>query len=102
MPVRTVAVCGGAGADLISHAIRAGADAYVTADVTYHRFFEAYDPTGTCRMALIDAGHYETEAVTETLLATWLGEQFPDVDIVSTELRTSPMRTFCPPHQAVS
>lgn len=92
--VETVAVCGGAGADLIGRALSAGADAYVTADLTYHRFFEVLDNDGRPRMALIDAGHYETEALTEALLAAWLQQRFPTVDWKRTTIRTSPVRTF--------
>ncbi len=92
--VETVAVCGGAGSDLIGRALSAGADAYVTADLTYHRFFEVLDNDGRPRMALIDAGHYETEALTEALLATWLQQRFPTVDWKRTTVRTSPVRTF--------
>jgi dinuclear metal center YbgI/SA1388 family protein len=55
--IRTVAVCGGAGAELLGDAVRAGADVFVTADVTYHAF---HDAAG--RIALVDAGHFETEA----------------------------------------
>lgn len=96
MPVRTVAVCGGAGAALIGRALAAGADAYVTADVTYHRFFEAFAPDGTPQMALVDAGHYETEALTERLLVDRLAGHFPEVAFHRTRERTSPMRTFVP------
>jgi dinuclear metal center YbgI/SA1388 family protein len=94
MPVKTVAVCGGAGASLIGRAAEAGADAFVTADVTYHRFFEPLDTGGRPRMALVDAGHYETEALTEGLLVDWLGRRFPDLAVQKTRHRTSPMRTF--------
>lgn len=94
--VSRVAVCGGAGADLIGRALAAGADAYVTADVTYHRFFEVADAEGRPRMALVDAGHYETEAVTESLLQAWLRERFPAVAWHRTQSRTSPMQTFVP------
>ena len=92
--VRRVAVCGGSGMSFLPAAIRAGADAYVTADVTYHRFFEALDTEGRPRIALVDAGHYETEAVTERLLADHLGDAFPDIEAVVTRHRTSPMQTF--------
>jgi dinuclear metal center YbgI/SA1388 family protein len=92
--VAQVAVCGGAGSDLVQQALQAGADAYVTADVTYHTFFDVLAPDGTPRMALIDAGHYETEAVTERLLVDRLGARFPEVDWRRTQQRTSPVRTF--------
>lgn len=92
--VERVAVCGGAGSDFIGMARRAGADAYVTADVKYHEFFEVLDGEGTPEMALIDPGHYESEAVTEPLLRDWFEERFPEVSWHRTETTTSPMRTF--------
>ena len=95
MTVQRVAVCGGSGLSFLPAALRAGADAYVTADVTYHRFFEALDTGGQPRLALVDAGHYETEAVTERLIADRLADAFPALDVAVTRHRTSPMRTFC-------
>ncbi len=92
--VSTVAVCGGAGSSLVSTAMAAGADAFVTADITYHTFFQPLAPDGTPRMALIDAGHYETEWITERLLVGWLAERFPDLTVRATKHRTSPMQTF--------
>ncbi len=64
--VHTVAVCGGSGSDMISSAIQQRADAFVTADIRYHSFDEPDN-----RMALIDAGHFETEApAIQTIVAT--------------------------------
>ncbi len=54
--IKRVAVCGGSGSSLLDTAMHAGADAFVTADVSYHTFQEAEG-----RIALMDAGHYETE-----------------------------------------
>jgi len=54
--IKKVAVCGGAGSDLIQDAINAAADAFITADIKYHSF---HDAAG--KIFLIDAGHYETE-----------------------------------------
>lgn len=96
-PVERVAVCGGAGSDFIGTARSAGADAYVTADVTYHQFFEVLGSDGTPEMALIDPGHYETEALTEALLRNWLRDHFPAVEWLRTDTRTSPMATYAPP-----
>jgi len=92
--VETVAVCGGAGSSLVPQALAAGADALVTADVTYHTYFQPLAPDGSPRLALIDAGHYETERITERLLTDWLAERFPVLTIRPTEHRTSPMQTF--------
>jgi dinuclear metal center YbgI/SA1388 family protein len=94
--VERIAVCGGAGSDFIGTARGAGVDAYVTADVKYHEFFGALDQDGTPGMALIDPGHYETEALTEALLRDWLADRFPAVDVRRTETRTSPIDTFIP------
>lgn len=93
--IKTVAVCGGSGMSFMKDALRSGADAFVTADITYHRFFEALDTDGEPTMALIDAGHYETEAITEQLIVDHLATVFPDVAIHRTKTRTSPIRSFC-------
>ncbi|MBK7632572.1 MAG: Nif3-like dinuclear metal center hexameric protein [Ignavibacteriales bacterium] len=54
--IKTVAVCGGSGSDLLDATVKNGADAFVTADVKYHTFQDAEN-----KILLIDAGHYETE-----------------------------------------
>lgn len=92
--VERAAVCGGAGSDLIGQALASRADAYLTADLKYHQFFEVLDTSGHAQMALIDAGHYETEAMTERLLLEELAAHFPRVDWRRTEHRTSPISTY--------
>ncbi len=54
--IKKVAVCGGAGSNLIRDAVSCGADAFVTADIKYHTFHDFNK-----EILLIDAGHYETE-----------------------------------------
>jgi dinuclear metal center YbgI/SA1388 family protein len=54
--VHRVALCGGSGSELLGDAIASGAEAFVTADVRYHSYHDAEE-----RIALVDAGHYETE-----------------------------------------
>jgi dinuclear metal center YbgI/SA1388 family protein len=56
--IERVAACGGAGDSLIGAALRAGADLYVTGDLRHHVTLDAR----TQGLALIDAGHYATEA----------------------------------------
>jgi putative NIF3 family GTP cyclohydrolase 1 type 2 len=86
--IRTVAVCGGAGGDMLGAAIGAGADAFVTADVNYHTFLEA-----TGRILLIDAGHFETEhpvvGHVGKFLRSSLSDDHPDVTIIASAVRTS-------------
>ncbi len=57
-PIRTVAVCGGAGDGLFDQVRAAGADAYLTADLRHHPASEARQHGGP---ALLDAAHWATE-----------------------------------------
>lgn len=88
-PVRKVAVCGGAGSFLIFKALGAGADAYITADLKYHEFFDADG-----RLLLIDVGHYESEQYTIELLQGFLAQNFPTFAVLKTEVKTNPVRYF--------
>ena len=70
-PIRTVAVCGGAGSFLLGEAIRKGADAFVSSDFKYHEFFNAEG-----KILIADIGHYESEQFTKDLLMEVLTENF--------------------------
>ncbi len=58
-PLSTVAVLGGSGGDTIYSAKAVGADALVTGEIRHHQALEA----GVLGLAVIEAGHYETERV---------------------------------------
>lgn len=88
--VKKVAICGGAGSFLISKALASEADAYVTADMKYHEFFDANG-----RMLITDIGHYESEQFTINLLYEVLAEKFPTFAVLKTEVETNPVRYFC-------
>jgi hypothetical protein len=88
-PVKTVAVCGGAGSFLIKKAIQAGADAYITADIKYHEFFDADG-----KLLLADIGHYESEQFTIDLIRDLLHRKFPTFAVLKTSLDTNPVRYF--------
>ena len=88
-PVKKVAVCGGAGSFLISKALAAGADVYITADVKYHEFFDANDS-----LLLADIGHYESEQFTINLLQEVLEQKFPTFAVLKTEVKTNPVAYF--------
>jgi len=66
--ISKVAVCGGAGANLIHHAVFKGADLLLTGDVKYHEAQEAQN----LGLTVIDAGHYATEQVIVPVLAELL------------------------------
>ena len=94
--IATVAVCGGSGSSFLPAAIQAGADAYVTADVKYHQFFDALDSNGNPFIAYLDVGHYESEVFTEDLLLAFLDSQFAATRWSKTTTTTSPVRSFVP------
>jgi dinuclear metal center YbgI/SA1388 family protein len=56
--VKRIAVCGGTGSFLLKNAISSGADAFLTADIKYHEYFDADK-----KILLVDIGHYESEQV---------------------------------------
>jgi dinuclear metal center YbgI/SA1388 family protein len=88
-PVSKVALCGGAGSFLVSKALSRGADAYVTADMKYHEFFDADG-----RMMIADIGHYESEQFTINLLQEKLEQKFPTFAVLKTEVATNPVQYF--------
>ncbi|MBI1782370.1 MAG: Nif3-like dinuclear metal center hexameric protein [Sphingobacteriales bacterium] len=88
-PVQKVAVCGGAGSFLISRALNAGADFYITADVKYHEFFDANG-----RMVIADIGHFESEQYTIDFLAELLVKKFPTFAVLKSEIQTNPVQYF--------
>lgn len=85
-PVRRVAVCGGSGSFLLPDALRAGADAFVTADFKYHEFFDAEG-----RLVIADVGHFESEQFTVELLHDIVRDKFPNFALHLTEVRTNPV-----------
>jgi dinuclear metal center YbgI/SA1388 family protein len=88
-PIRRVALCGGAGSFLISSAISAGADIYITADIKYHEFFDA-----NARIVVADIGHFESEQFTIDLLAEHLEKKFTTFAVLKTAVETNPVKYF--------
>ena len=84
--IERVAVLGGSGSFGIKAAKKKKADAYITADLKYHDFFE-----GNKDFVLIDAGHYETEQNTKKLIHDYLTEKIPNFAILISTLDTNPI-----------
>ncbi|WP_165000320.1 Nif3-like dinuclear metal center hexameric protein [Anaerophilus nitritogenes] len=57
--IKKVGLCTGSGAEFIDHAHKMGCDCYITGDVKYHDAQYA----NALGMAVIDAGHFETENI---------------------------------------
>ncbi|MBI3004546.1 MAG: Nif3-like dinuclear metal center hexameric protein [Ignavibacteriales bacterium] len=91
LQVKKVAVCGGSGSDLLPAAQRAKADVFITADVRYHTFHSVEG-----KLALVDAGHWETEHVILEPLAQRLREAArknkESVNVFVTKLSTNPIQ----------
>lgn len=88
--VRRVAVGGGACAGGIAEVLGAGCDTFVTADVRYNQFRDAYDGG----LNLIDAGHFQTERPVCACLAAKIAEKFPEVQVKLSENHGDPMKFF--------
>ena len=89
-PVKRVAVCGGSGSFLLSAAIKAGADVFVTADMKYHDFFDAEE-----KIVIADIGHYESEQFTKELFYEILIKKFPNFALRLSEVKTNPVLYLC-------
>jgi dinuclear metal center YbgI/SA1388 family protein len=87
--ISKVAVCGGSGSFLISKALSSGAQAFVTADVKYHQFFD-----GEGRLMIADIGHFESEQYTPEILKSYLAEKFPTFATHFSGVRTNPVQYF--------
>jgi putative NIF3 family GTP cyclohydrolase 1 type 2 len=87
--IKRVAVLGGSGSFAIKDSIEQKADAYVTADLKYHDFFEANK-----QIVLIDIGHYESEQFTKNLIHDYLRKKFPNFAIILATTNTNPVNYF--------
>ena len=91
--VKRVAVCGGSGSELLEHAIRSKADVFVTADIKYHPFHSAVG-----RIALVDAGHWETEQVVLPVIAdrlrSWAKSRDKNIVVSITQHSTNPIHSY--------
>ncbi len=87
--IKRVAVCGGSGISLKKSAIRAGAQAFVTADIKYHDYFTERE-----NFLLVDVGHYESEFPIAEALKNELSDAFEEVNVSVTQVVTNPMKIY--------
>jgi len=85
-PVRKVALCAGSGASLLNMAIASGADAFITADIKYHNFFDADN-----KILLVDIGHFESEKFSTEILYDLIIKKFPKFAVRFSEINTNPI-----------
>ena len=87
--IKKVAVLGGSGSFAIGQAKRLGANAFLTADLKYHQFYEAEN-----QLLLADIGHYESERYTKNYIVDFLIKKIPNFAIILSEQNTNPVKYF--------
>jgi len=87
--VKRIAVCGGTGAFLLKKAISSGADAFLTADIKYHEYFDADK-----KILLVDIGHYESEQVIKDIFYELLTKKNLNFAVHFSEIITNPVNYY--------
>lgn len=87
--IRRVAVCGGTCSFLINSAKSVKADAFITADIKYHEFFDIENS-----MLLLDIGHYESEQYTKEIFYELLTKNFSNFAVDLSEVDTNPIKYY--------
>jgi putative NIF3 family GTP cyclohydrolase 1 type 2 len=85
-PIKTVAVCGGAGSFLLGDAIAEGADAFVTGEMHYHEYFGHEQEI---QIAVI--GHYQSEQFTNEIFKEIIERECKGVKAYLTKTNTNPI-----------
>ena len=87
--IKKVAVLGGSGSFAIQNAINQGADAFLTADLKYHQFYESEK-----QLLIADIGHFESERYTKNYIVDFLKEKITNFAIVLSQENTNPVKYF--------
>ena len=87
--ISRVAMCGGSGGSLIAAARKAGAQLYLSGDISYHNFFT---PEG---FMLMDIGHYESEIEIVDILFSLIKKNFPTFAVrITQNINSNPIYYF--------
>ena len=87
--IRTIALCGGSGSFLLQDAIAAGADTFMTGEMSYHEFFGHEQEIQICVI-----GHYQSEQFTTEVLRDVIERECPSVKCYLSEINTNPIGYF--------
>ena len=88
-PIHKVALCGGAGDFLLDDALAQGADAFITGEMHYHRYFGTEQ-----RLQIVVIGHWESEQLTPALMRNILHERLPELPLHLTTINTNPVVVY--------
>ncbi len=83
-----IAFCSGAGGDSIAAFQKCNADVFLTGELKYHEELDAV----RAGLAVITAGHYETEVIFEEELISYLEKEIKGVCFLQAKAETPPMR----------
>lgn len=87
--IKKVAFCGGSGAFLIKNAINSNSDAYISADIKYHEFFDAES-----KILIADTGHFENEQFTPEIFYELIQKKFTTFAPYLSKVNTNPVNYF--------
>ena len=88
--VEHIALCGGAGGDIIYEARERGCDTVVTGEIKHHQWIDGAE----MGLNLIEAGHFATENVVTPVLADMLRCEYPEMDVCLSFLQEGISRGF--------
>lgn len=88
-PIKKVAFCGGSGSFLIKNAINSESDAYISADIKYHEYFDAEN-----EILLVDTGHFENEQFTPEIFYELIQNNFTTFATYLSKVNTNPVNYF--------
>ena len=84
--ITRVAMCGGSGGSLIGAAQAAGAQLYISGDISYHNFFTQDG------FMLMDIGHYESEIEIVDILFSLIRKNFPTFAVrITQNMQSNPI-----------
>ena len=87
--ITRVAMCGGSGGSLIGAAKAAGAQLYISGDISYHNFFTSEG------FMLMDIGHYESEIEIFDILFSLVKKKFPTFAVrITQNMHSNPIYYF--------
>ena len=88
-PISRIAMFGGSGSSLIKNAMKAGADLYISGDISYHNFFTQEG------FMLMDIGHYESEIEIVDILFSLITKNFPTFAVrITQNINSNPIYYF--------
>ena len=87
--ISRVAMCGGSGGSLIGAARKAGAQLYISGDISYHNFFTEDG------FMIMDIGHYESEIEIVDILFSLIKKKFPTFAVrITQNINSNPIYYF--------